>query len=96
VDPPYLFEPKYLLPQLIDSPEKGYKIFDAEDPDNLYSRIAIKLWTILGHDDLFKKGRNGVPTAKPRPPPQSGMVASSVVDNGDKLGKILKKGLQYF
>jgi hypothetical protein len=24
------------------------------------------------------------------------MVASSVVDNGDKLGKILKKGLQYF
>jgi hypothetical protein len=67
---------------------KGYEIFDAEDPDNLFSRIAIKLWNSLEHDDLFEKGRNGVPTAKPRPPPQSG--ASSVVDNGDKLGKVPK------
>ena len=31
-DPPYLFEPKNSPPQLIDAPEKGYEIFDAEDP----------------------------------------------------------------
>jgi hypothetical protein len=89
VDPPYLFEPKFLLPQLIDAPEKGYEIFDAEDPDRLFSKMAIKLWNGLEHDYLFQKGHNGVPNAKQRPPPQS--AASSVGDNGDKLGPVPKK-----
>jgi hypothetical protein len=89
VDPPYLFEPKYLLPQLIDAPEKGYEIFDAEDPDRLFSKMAVKLWNCLEHNYLFQKWRNGVPSAKQKPLPQS--AASSVLDNGDQLGPVPKK-----
>jgi hypothetical protein len=78
-----------LLPQLIDAPEKGYEIFDAKDPDRLFSKMAVRLWNCLEHDGLFGKGCNGVPGGKQKPPPQT--VASSVVDNGDQLGRVLRK-----
>jgi hypothetical protein len=79
-----------LLPQLIDAPEKGYEIFDAEDPDRLFSKMAVRLWNCLEHDYLFQKERNGaVPSAKRKPPPPS--AASSVVENDDQLGPVPKK-----
>jgi hypothetical protein len=53
--------------RLFEPPEKGYEIFNAEDPDNLYSKMAVnRVWNIHEHDELFEQRHNGVPASKPQ------------------------------